>query len=180
MTTKLSKDCESKVDEQLLVAQAQQGDKVAFQQLYLRHQGRVYALCYRLSGQSQLAEEIAQDCFVRLWQKLPLFRGDSQFTTWMHALVVRQALNSVKQHKSFWARFLPIEASQAQSSGKEHNYDGLDKLIVRLPERARIIFVLHAIEGYQHNEIAKLLNLAPGTSKAQYHRARNLLKEMLS
>ncbi|MCL1041897.1 RNA polymerase sigma factor [Shewanella marisflavi] len=162
----------------VLVERAKQGDKTAFRQLYDQHHRRVYALCFRLAGQAELAEEATQETFVRLWQKLPLFDGKSQFTTWLHSLTVNQALSCIKKHKSFWARLLPAEQAPDLSSAPLE-YDGLDKLILRLPERARIVFVLYALEGYQHDEIAKRLSIAQGTSKAQYHRAKQLLQEMI-
>lgn len=142
------------------------------------HHKRVYGLCFRLSGQIDLAEEATQDTFVRLWQKLPQFKGDSQFSTWLHRLTVNQALTSIKKHKSFWARFLPI--SDAIEQGQETlEYELLDKLLLKLPERSRLVFVLFEVEGYKHDEIANLLGIATGTSKAQLHRAKKLLQEML-
>ncbi|WP_394388598.1 RNA polymerase sigma factor [Shewanella woodyi] len=170
------KPCEA--SEKNLIEQAQQGNKKAFKQLYDLHHKRVYALCYRLSGQHYLAEEATQETFVRLWQKLPQFRGDSQFSTWLHSMTVNQALNSIKKHKSFWVRFSPI-SEQVELGGDEMEYQALDKHLLKLPERARIVFVLFAVEGYQHHEIAHKLNIAQGTSKAQYHRARKLLQEMI-
>lgn len=174
---KLIKPCE--IPESELIEQAKQGDREAFKQLYLIHHKRVYGICYRLSGQAFLAEEATQETFVRLWQKLPLFRGDSQFSTWLHSMTVNQALSSIKQHKSFWSRFISLP-DHTEMGQVEMQYEELDKLLIKLPERARMVFVLFAIEGYQHNEIALLLNIAQGTSKAQYHRARKLLQEMMS
>ncbi|RYV00739.1 RNA polymerase subunit sigma-70 [Shewanella sp. OPT22] len=159
------------------IAKAAAGDRNAFRSLYELHHQRVYALALRLSSNPSIAEEITQDCFVRLWQKLPSFRGDSQFSTWLHKLVVNQSLTTIKKHKSWTQRFLGFE--NVNDPIKEDEYDELDQLIMKLPERARIVFVLHAVEGYRHDEIANLLKIATGTSKAQYHRARKLLKEML-
>ncbi len=156
---------------------AAQGDRDAFRALYDLHHQRVYALALRLSRCPSQAEDITQDCFVRLWQKLPSFRGESQFSTWLHKLAVNQSLTSIKKQKSWKQRFLGLES--AAEPIKTDDYDELDKLIMALPERARIVFVFHAIEGYRHDEIASLLNIAIGTSKAQYHRARGLLKGML-
>ncbi|GIU49417.1 RNA polymerase subunit sigma-24 [Shewanella sairae] len=159
-----------------LIDKAKHGDKQAFKQLYQLHHQRVYALCLRITGQASLAEEATQDCFVRLWQKLPQFRGESQFTTWLHSLSVNQALSSVKKHRSFWSRFVSSE-TDIQSVSDE--YENLDKLLLKLPERARIVFVLHALEGYKHQEVAQLMGIAPGTSKAQYHRAQKLLEALI-
>jgi RNA polymerase sigma-70 factor (ECF subfamily) len=173
----LIKPCE--IPEPELIERAKRGDRDAFKQLYLIHHKRVYGICYRLCGQAFLAEEATQDTFVRLWQKLPLFRGDSQFSTWLHSMTVNQALSSIKKYKSFWSRFTYL-AEHTEVGQSEMQYAELDKLLIKLPERARIVFVLFAIEGYQHNEIALQLNIAQGTSKAQYHRARKLLREMMS
>jgi len=161
-----------------LIEKAKQGDKTAFKQIYLHHHKRVYGLCFRLSGQAYLAEEATQETFVRLWQKLPQFRGDSQFSTWLHSMTVNQTLSSIKKHKSFWVRFAPM-SEHTEASGEILEYEKLDKLLLKLPERARIVFILFSIEGYKHDEIADLLGIASGTSKAQYHRARKLLQEML-
>ena len=177
MTAQLSEFYDPTTDAEL-ANRAGLGDKAAFKQLYERYHPRVYAIAFRLCGQYTLADEITQDCFIRLWHKLPHYRGESQFSTWLHSLSVNQALNSMRTHKSFWARFLSIEA-QAEAVALPDNYSELDRLILRLPERARIVFVLNAIEGYRHEEIAQLMGIAVGTSKAQYHRAKQLLQEML-
>nr|WP_283108271.1 RNA polymerase sigma factor [Shewanella electrodiphila] len=169
--------------DETLVNLAKSGNKAAFKQLYLRHQGRVYAICFRLSGSHDHADEICQDCFVRLWQKLEQFNGQSQFTTWLHKLSVHQAINSMKAKQRFWHRFLPdssITDENEQEASRHYEYHRLDKLIMKLPERTRVVFVLSAIEGYQHQEIAEILNIAVGTSKTQYHRAKQMLQEMLS
>ncbi|WP_220758917.1 MULTISPECIES: RNA polymerase sigma factor [unclassified Shewanella] len=159
-----------------LIDKAKLGDKFAFKQLYQLHHQRVYALCLRITGQTSLAEEATQDCFVRLWQKLPQFRGDSQFTTWLHTLSVNQALSNLKKQRSFWSRFVSIDID-VESVNDE--YEDLDKILLKLPERARIVFVLHAIEGYKHEEVGQLMGIAAGTSKAQYHRAQKLLEALI-
>ncbi|ABM00814.1 RNA polymerase sigma factor [Shewanella amazonensis] len=169
------------VNDASLAQQAAQGDKSAFEALYQRHHKRIYALALRLGGEPSLADEILQESFVRLWHKLPQFRGESQFGTWFYSLALNQALSTLKQHRSFWARMVPDWQIQ---DAPEHsqNDDGLllDRLIVRLPERARLVFVLFAVEGFSHEEVASLLGISTGTSKAHYHRARELMKEMLS
>ncbi|CAM3611404.1 RNA polymerase sigma factor [Shewanella pealeana] len=159
-----------------LIDKAKLGDKLAFKQLYQLHHQRVYALCLRITGQVSLAEEATQDCFVRLWQKLPQFRGESQFTTWLHSLSVNQALSSLKKHRSFWSRFVSSDTDVESISDE---YEDLDKILLKLPERARIVFVLHALEGYKHQEVGQLMGIAAGTSKAQYHRAQKLLEALI-
>ncbi|MDF0534073.1 RNA polymerase sigma factor [Shewanella yunxiaonensis] len=166
-----------------LIQRARRGDKNAFAEIYRLHHKRVYALCLRLAGQTSLAEEMTQDCFIRVWEKLDQFRGDSKFSTWLHSLSVNQALTSLKKHRRFWARFLPLSDHDVDTIGSVSDIQDsslLDKKIMQLPERARIVFVLFAIEGYSHTEIASMMHTTEGTSKAQYHRAKTLLKEMLS
>lgn len=171
------------MSDEALVNLAKSGNKAAFKAIYQRHQGRVYAISFRLSGSHDHADEICQDCFVRLWQKLDQFNGESQFTTWLHKLCVHQAINSMKAKQRFWHRFLPnsdVAEDPELHASEHHEYHRLDKLIMQLPERTRVVFVLSAIEGYQHQEIAEMLNIAVGTSKTQYHRAKQMLQEMLS
>ncbi|MFT5788480.1 MAG: RNA polymerase sigma-70 factor (ECF subfamily) [Shewanella sp.] len=176
MTAQIKVLEQSSFNEPDLIDSAKKGDKAAFKQLYQQHHKRVYALCFRITGQVALAEDATQDCFVTLWQKLPQFKGQSQFTTWLHSLSVNQALNSLKKHRSFWSRFV---ASETDVEAVQDEYEDLDKILVKLPERARIVFVLFALEGYKHEEIGQLMGIASGTSKAQYHRAQKLLAEML-
>jgi RNA polymerase sigma-70 factor (ECF subfamily) len=170
------------LDDNQLVAIATSGCQQAFEQLYRRHHQRVYAICFRLSGQTSLADDMTQICFIRLWHKLDQYRGDSQFTTWLHRLCIRQAINELKAQQSWWRRYLPTEQLDPLNipSVTFDDYHLLDKCIAKLPQRTRIVFVLCAIEGYQHKEIAALLNIAEGTSKAQYHNAKQFLQEMLA
>lgn len=170
-------------DESVLVQGAQKGDIRSFEALYRLHIGRVYAVCFRLAGGNRgVAEELAQDAFVRAWEKLASFQMNSAFGTWLHRLTV----NYVLSEKRKWARRREMERSTeeiAVEPGRVDPVDGLDQdleaAISKLPERARTVLVLHDIEGYQHNEISELADMAVGTSKAQLHRARKLLQEML-
>ncbi|MCL1141344.1 RNA polymerase sigma factor [Shewanella gaetbuli] len=169
-------------DEAYYIAKASEGCQKAFQQLYLQHHRRVYGICFRLSSNHDQAQEITQNCFVRLWDKLATFKGESLFSTWLHQLCVRQAINDLKAQQRFWQRFIPIDNQHdatAQCSMPEIECHQLDKLIAQLPQRTKIVFVLCAIEGYQHEEVGQLLNIAVGTSKAQFHRAKQMLQEML-
>jgi len=165
------------------VRAAQNGDLVAFEELYRDNVGRVYALCFRLAGEPALAEELTQDVFVRAWQKLSSFRGDSAFSTWLHPLTINVALSERRSRRRRMARVIatddltPFEKPQKRP-GPELGFD-LDKALGVLPEGARAVFVLHDVEGYKHEEIAELTGVATGTSKAQLHRARKLLREAL-
>ncbi|WP_163938081.1 RNA polymerase sigma factor [Paraferrimonas sp. SM1919] len=168
------------LDEAELIRLAAMGDKQAFEKLYRMHVGRVYALCFRLAGEQYLAEELTQGAFVRIWQKLAQFNGDSLFSSWYHTLVVNHCIATLKQQATWWQRFVPIDHHIEAAPVKSMDENQIDALLPKLPERARIIFVLFAIEGHSHQEIGKMLNIHPGTSKGQYHRARTLLQEMLS
>lgn len=166
----------------LLVARAQTGDKAAFAELYRHHHRRVYAVCRRLLSDAQLAEELTQDAFILAWQKLHLFRGESQFSTWLHRVAVNAVISYQRKHKS-WLHWLKKgddeipDIPQHESPGERRD---LEWAIARLPARARQVFVLIDVEGYSHEEAAAELGIAEGTSKAQLFRARELLRGMLS
>ena len=166
-----------------LVARAQAGDQTAFRELYRQHAGRVYALCLRLTGDGRDAEERTQDVFVRLWDKLRSFRGDSAFSSWLHRLAVNVVLNERRTTGRREQRVIPAEdldnVAGAQHAAPLHLNIDLERAIAELPDGAREVFVLYDIEGYGHGEIAQLVGIAEGTSKAQLFRARRLLREKL-
>ena len=166
-----------------LVARAQAGDQTAFRELYREHAGRVYALCLRLTGDSRDAEERTQDVFVRLWDKLRSFRGDSAFSSWLHRLAVNVVLNERRTTGRRERRVMPTEDPAALERNRGNPTEGLsidlERAIEELPDGAREVFVLYDIEGYGHGEIAALVGIAEGTSKAQLFRARRLLREKL-
>ncbi|WP_425325584.1 RNA polymerase sigma factor [Planctobacterium marinum] len=164
-----------------LIASAQQGDRAAYQQIYQQHIGQVYALCYRLTGDKDHAEEAAQEVFIQVWQKLDNFKGDSKFSTWLHSVTSNVAISYLRKQKGWLQKMFNLEDSAVAdmpSEGLTGEID-LDAIIIRLPERARIVFVLHAIEGYRHEEIAQRMNIAVGSSKAQFHRAKQLMKDWM-
>jgi RNA polymerase sigma-70 factor (ECF subfamily) len=173
-------------DEDLqLVQLARSGDLKSFEVLYRRHRDRIFGLCWRLcGGDGALAEDLLQESFVRAWQKLDLFRGESRFFTWLHRLSANVALSD-RRTRLRRARFEgPMEEDVSRtaigakdvSAGKRAD---LEQAVARLPERARSVLVLHDVEGYAHAEIAELTGMAVGSSKAQLHRARKLLREIL-
>ena len=170
-----------------LVRRAQAGDRVAFEQLYRDNVGRVYAVCFRMAGTADLAEELAQDVFVRAWQKLGSFRGESAFSSWLHPLTVNVALSERRSRRRRVARVMTTDDLTAfERPGPSAHFDGpaagfdLERALATLPPGARAVFVLHDVEGYKHEEIAELTGVATGTSKAQLHRARRLLREALT
>ena len=167
----------------LLVEKAKRGHRSAFEGLYRRHVGRVYALCLRMSADPALADELCQEVFVRAFERIDSFEGRSELTTWLHRLAVNVVLTERRGSLRRLARVEPMEDPEADSrprDGKDHAAAmSLEAAIGRLPEGARHVFVLYDVEGYKHEEIADLLGVTVGTSKAQLHRARQLLREGL-
>ena len=166
-----------------LVRRAQQRDTHAFASLYRAHVGRVYALCLRMTADTSLAEDLTQQAFIGAWQKLPDFRGESAFGSWLHRLAVNTVLMAFRARSRLSARVLFTDEPAALETPPIARSPGarldLEQAIAALPPQARAILVLHDVEGWKHHEIAAQLGLATGTSKAQLHRARNLLKEAL-
>jgi len=166
-----------------LVARAQAGDQRAFRELYRRHAGRVYALCLRLTGNASDADERTQDVFVRLWDKLRSFRGESAFSSWLHRLTVNVVLNerrtTIRREQRVMIADDPAALERNRGGATEGLSIDLERAIGELPDGAREVFVLYDIEGYGHAEIAELVGIAEGTSKAQLFRARRLLREKL-
>jgi RNA polymerase sigma-70 factor, ECF subfamily len=168
-----------------LVRRAQGGDQAAFRELYRQHAGRIYALCLRLTGDRAQAEERTQDAFVRAWQGLRSFRGESAFSSWLHRLAVNVTLMEQRSSGRREHRVASVpdpEILEPQGRGSDTPVVlaiDLERAIAELPDGAREVFVLFDIEGYGHAEIAKMTGIAEGTSKAQLFRARRLLREKL-
>ncbi len=168
----------------VLVRKAQEGDEEAFEALYRSHVTRVFALALRLTGDRDEATELVQDTFVKAWEALPRFRGDSALGTWLHRIAVNLVLES-RRASGRRARRILFAAEPAtfeRPAGEPPVSDRLDleQAITGLPQGARMVFVLHDVEGYEHREVARMAGIAEGTSKAQLFRARRLLREALS
>lgn len=165
------------------VERAAAGDPDAFGELYREHVGRVFALCLRLEGDARRAEDLTQDAFVRAWERLATFRGDSAFSTWLHRLTVNLVLGQKRSTSRRLKRVEPVDDldSLGRSTPPRDHASALDleDAIARLPDGARAAFVLHDVEGYSHAEIGESMGIAEGTSRAQLFRARRLLREML-
>jgi RNA polymerase sigma-70 factor (ECF subfamily) len=163
------------------VARAAAGDVRAFEQLYRAHLPKVHSLCRRMAGGHD-ADELTQDVFVRVWQKLGSFRGDSAFSTWLHRLAVNVVIerfraNTVRRQRLHDGEQI-FESLSAPARSGDLSMD-FETALTKLPDGAREIFVLHDVEGYKHHEIATLLEISAGTSKAQLHRARMMLRRHL-
>jgi len=164
------------------VQSAARGDVRAFERLYQRHAGRVHGVIRRLLGGAQArTEELVQDTFVRAWQRLDSFRSESRFSTWLHRLAVNTALMDLRANRSRPEGRLDPDSDAWDGEHEESPGLRLDleRAVAGLPPRARAVLVLHDIEGWQHQEIGTELGMAVGTSKAQLHRARALLRQRL-
>jgi RNA polymerase sigma-70 factor (ECF subfamily) len=163
------------------VQQAAAGDVRAFEQLYQLHLPRVHSLVRRMTG-GRDTDEITQDIFVRVWQKLGTFRGDSAFGTWLHRLAVNVIIERFRSDATRRQRLVDSEnifdTLSAPARPRDVSLD-FEAALEKLPDGAREIFVLHDVDGYKHGEIAELLGISAGTSKAQLHRARMMLRRHL-
>ena len=175
---------DARAEERALVVQAQAGDLRAFETLYRRNLKRVFALCWRLADHDAAAEELVQEVFVRAWGNLGSFRADSAFATWLFPMAVHLALDQRRARRR-GLRFVDVDpalleqtAAPSRQPGMDAGFD-LERALRGLPPRARAVFVLHDVEGHQHDEIAAMMGVDPGTSKSQLHRARRLLRAAL-
>ena len=168
-------------EDAILVRRAASADVAAFETLYRRHHRRVHGVIVRLVGQAGArAEDLTQEAFVRAWQALPSFRFESAVSTWLHRLAVNTALMELRARRS---RPLADDDEDALGSLSTPDTAGravlgrdLERAVATLPPRARAVLVLHDVEGWKHEEIAEELGMAVGSSKAQLHRARGLLR----
>ena len=173
----------AELDDGMMVRRAQGGDRRAFEQLYRLHVNRVYGLCLRMTGQHTLAEEVTQEAFIRAWEKLDSFRGDSQFFSWLYRLTFNVVLGDKRSQQRREARVVGTDDLESLGHAAPVQRPGLradlEAAIATLPPGAREVFILHDVEGYKHEEIAEIAGIAQGTSKAHLHRARRLLREQL-
>ena len=168
-------------DEADWIARAQRADTAAFEALYRMHVDRVYGLCLRMTGNVAEAEDCTQEAFIQAWNKLDKFRGDSAFATWIHRIAVNTVLGRMRQSKREHARMQAVKAVDESpvTAAETGELRDLSRAVDKLPEGARHVFVLYAVYGYSHDEAGEMLGIAPGTSKAQLHRARRLLAQQL-
>ncbi|CAN5439115.1 RNA polymerase sigma factor [soil metagenome] len=166
---------------------AAKGNMTAFEEIYNRHHRRVYSICLRMLQNTTEAEDLTQDVFIQLHRKIGSFRGDSAFTTWLHRLTVNQVLmhfrkRNVKFEKTTEEGETPVQVvSGTQNPRKMPVVDkiAIENAIEKLPNGYRNVFVLHDVEGYEHEEVARILGCSVGTSKSQLHKARLKLRKLL-
>ena len=182
----------SSVNQTEAIQRAQAGDDTSFEVLYQLHKRRVYALCLHMTGRIAEAEDLTQEAFLQLYRKIATFRGESSFSTWLHRLCVNVVLMSFRKKG--------LNAASLEDTLSPHDEDGLrketgvcdsvlagsvdrinlERAIEGLPPGYRVAFVLHDIEGYEHNEIAEMMGCSIGNSKSQLHKARMKLRELLT
>ena len=179
-----------KLSEAQLIERAKQGNGEAFEALYNLHKRRVYSLCLRMTANTAAAEDLTQEAFLQLFRKIGTFRGESAFSTWLHRMAVNVVLMQLRKKG---LPLVPLEdtmETEEDSAKKEPGADDLrlagsiDRLrlanaIDSLPPGYRTVFVLHDVEGYEHNEIAGLVGCSIGNSKSQLHKARMKLRDLL-
>ena len=170
-----------------LAQKSAEGDGDAFEQIYRRHFRRVYALCLRMLGDPTRAEDLTQDVFINLFNKIGSFRGDSAFTTWLHRMTVNQVLMhfrkaSTRSELTTEEGETPIQIVRGTEDPNQMpvvDRISLERAIAQLPPGYRTVFVLHDVEGYDHDEIARTLGVSEGTSKSQLHKARLKLRTLI-
>jgi len=173
------------VTDSTLIERAVAGDSAAQRALYDQHVDRVYRLAYRLAGDEELARDFTQETFVRAFDRLASFRGDSSLGTWLHAIGVSVSLNGLRKVKRWRAREAPLDEALTVGStpvraAEPDLKERLRQAVDALPDGYRTVFVMHDVEGYTHEEIAATLGIQPGTSKAQLFRARAKLRTALA
>ena len=180
-----------KLTEAEAIEQAKLGNEAAFKALYDLHKRRVYSLCLRMTGNTASAEDLTQEAFLQLFRKIGTFRGESAFSTWLHRMAVNVVLMQLRK------KGLPVvpldDATEGDEEGSIKKEPGapderlagsidrlrLQRAVDELPPGYRTIFVLHDVEGYEHNEIAELVGCSIGNSKSQLHKARMKLRDLL-
>jgi RNA polymerase sigma-70 factor (ECF subfamily) len=176
------------VSEAHLVALAQGGDESAFRALFEAHKGRVYSICLRMTHSPADAEDLTQQAFLLVFRKIATFRAESSFSTWLYRLAVNEVLMHLRKKRHPEISFDDGDASQEKPLTREYAEDDLrltgtadrltlNKAIAELARGYRVVFLLHDVEGYEHNEIARMMNWSVGNSKSQLHKARRKLRE---
>lgn len=182
----------SELPEADAIRLAQQGDAVAFERLYRLHSRRVYSLCLRMVGNTAEAEDLTQEAFLQLFRKIATFRGESAFSTWLHRLAVNVVLMKLRKKSGTETSLEEVTEPDEESGGPRRDFGApdltltgsidrlnLQRAVEQLPPGYKAVFVLHDMQGYEHNEIATIMGCSIGNSKSQLHKARMRLRELL-
>ncbi|HEV2221583.1 MAG TPA: sigma-70 family RNA polymerase sigma factor [Candidatus Acidoferrales bacterium] len=171
---------------------AQQGDAAAFERIYQLHNRRVYSLCLRMVGNTAEAEDLTQEAFLQLFRKIATFRGESAFSTWLHRLAVNVVLMRLRKKTGSETSLEEVTEPDEETGGPRKDFGrpdlglsgsidrvNLQRAIDQLPAGYKSVFVLHDVQGYEHNEIAEIMGCSIGNSKSQLHKARMRLRDLL-
>ncbi len=182
----------SELPESEAIRLAQQGDATAFERIYRLHSRRVYALCLRMVGNTAEAEDLTQEAFLQLFRKIHTFRGESAFSTWLHRLAVNVVLMRLRKKSLPETSLEETTEPDEEAGGPRKEVGGpdllltgsidrvnLERAIEQLPPGYKSVFLLHDVQGYEHNEIAEIMGCSIGNSKSQLHKARMRLRELL-
>lgn len=180
------------IPEPDLIRLAQQGDAAAFEGLYRLHNRRVYSLCLRMVGNTAEAEDLTQEAFLQLFRKISTFRGESAFSTWLHRLAVNVVLMKLRKKSGKETSLEQVTDPDEDSGTPRRDFGTLDirlsgsldrvnlqRAVEQLPPGYRAVFVLHDVQGFEHNEIAEIMGCSIGNSKSQLHKARMRLRDLL-
>lgn len=180
------------VPEAEAIRLAQQGDAAAFERLYELHSRRVYSLCLRMVGNTAEAEDLTQESFLQLFRKIATFRGESAFSTWLHRLAVNVVLMKLRKKSGKETSLEQVTEPDEESGTPRRDFGEVDvrltgsidrvnlqRAVDQLPPGYKSVFVLHDVQGYEHNEIAEIMGCSIGNSKSQLHKARMRLRELL-
>jgi RNA polymerase sigma-70 factor, ECF subfamily len=175
-----------------LIRLAQHGDAAAFERIYQLHSRRVYSLCLRMVGNPAEAEDLAQEAFLQLFRKIQTFRGESAFSTWLHRLTVNVVLMRLRRKTGHESSLEELSEPDEETGAAPREIGtpdlrlagsvdrvNLERAVAELPPGYRQVFLLHDVQGYEHNEIAALMGCSIGNSKSQLHKARTRLRELL-
>jgi len=178
--------------EENIVRRAQQGDRDAFERIYRSNCARIFGLCLRMVGNASEAEDLTQEAFLLVFRKIRTFRGESAFSTWLYRLSMNVVLMHLRKKRLRWAPLERTKELNEENCGQEQDFGGpyacltglidrchLERAVDQLPPACKMVFVLHDIQGYKHQEIARMMESSMGTSKGRLHRARALLRELL-
>ncbi len=169
-------------DENQLVIRSLNGDRTAYEKLYRANAGKVYALCLRMCGQKELAEDLTQESFIRAWQKLDSFRGDSKFSSWLYRLTSNVVIGHLRSNNKWQldqyneALHESVLAEEGYNDSIKAHRDDIEKALLTLSDKARVVLIMHDYLGYKHKEISEITGMAIGTSKTHLHRAKAQLK----
>ncbi len=166
--------------EKQLIEACKSGSADAFKSLYDKYSGRVYALTLRLCGNQDIADDLTQEVFIKVWESISSFKGESAFYSWLHRICINAFLMKLRSDKNYEKKIGESSNNVFMLAYTNDDFSiDMEKAIAKLPPQAKLVFILFEIEGYKHKEISQMLNIEEGTSKAHLHKARKILREEL-